>query len=58
MGNDCIKQREVKKCGSQESEHVCVDKFFHNPLAHTHFNMFVDQWTSAKIPEKFLLLIT
>ena len=20
---------------------------FHNPLAHTHFNMFVDEWTSA-----------
>ena len=20
---------------------------FHNPLAHTHFNMFVDDWTSA-----------
>ena len=20
---------------------------FQNPLAHTHFNMFVDQWTSA-----------
>ena len=20
---------------------------FHNPLAHTHFNMFVDKWTSA-----------
>ena len=20
---------------------------FYNPLAHTHFNMFVDEWTSA-----------
>ena len=20
---------------------------FHNPLAHTHFNMFVDEWVSA-----------
>ena len=20
---------------------------FHNPLAHTHFNIFVDEWTSA-----------
>ena len=26
---------------------------FHNPLAHTHFNMFVDEWTSAnESPEK------
>ena len=21
---------------------------FYNPLAHTHFNIFVDEWTSAK----------
>ena len=20
---------------------------FHNPFAHTHFNMFVDEWTSV-----------
>ena len=26
----------------------------HNPLAHTHFNMFVDEWTSAnKSPDMY-----
>ena len=24
---------------------------FHNPLAHTHFNMFVDEWTPNESPE-------
>ena len=29
---------------------------FHNPLAHTHFNMFVDKWTSAnKSPDLTIL---
>ena len=27
---------------------------FHNPLAHTHFNMFVDEWMSAnETPVKY-----
>ena len=28
-----------------EFEHVCVGEWFQNPLAHSHLNVFVDEWT-------------
>ena len=32
---------------SQFFWHVCVDDWFPEVIAHTDFNMFVDEWTSA-----------
>ena len=32
-----------------------MDNCFHNPLAHTDFNMFVDEWTSANESPDFRL---
>ena len=29
---------------------------FQNPLAHTHFNMFVDEWTSANESPDLLIV--
>ena len=48
LGNNCAEGSEAKKNLVPSN----LDMFvwmsgFHNPLAHTHFNMFVDERTSA-----------
>ena len=48
MRNDHCKQSEAKNnlVIRNLDMFVCMSGF-HNPLAHTHFNMFVDKWMSA-----------
>ena len=48
LGNNCAEGSEAKKNSVSSN----LDMFVrmsgsYNPLAHTHFNMFVDEWTNA-----------
>ena len=48
LGNNCAQGSKAKEFLVPRN----LDMFvwmsgFHNPLAHTNFNMFVDEWTSA-----------
>ena len=48
MGNDHAKQSEAKKKLVLRNLDMFVwTSGFHNPLVHTDFNMFVDEWMSA-----------
>ena len=48
LGNDYVEGSEAKKNLDQRNLNRFVwTSGFHNPLIHTDFNMFVDEWTSA-----------
>ena len=48
VGNDHSKQSEAKKNLILRNLDMFVwTSGFHNPLIHTDFNMFMDEWTSA-----------
>ena len=47
MGNDHAKQSEAKNLVLRNLDMFVWMSSFHNPLIHTDFNMFVDEWTSA-----------
>ena len=48
LGNNCAEGSKAKKNLVLSNLDMFVwTSGFHNPLAHTHFNMFVDEWTNA-----------
>ena len=48
LGNDNVERSEAKKNLDQRNLNLFVwMSGFHDPLVHTDFNMFVDEWTSA-----------
>ena len=48
LGNNCAEGSKAKKNLIPRNLNMFAwTSGFHNPLGHTHFNMFVDEWTSA-----------
>ena len=56
LGNNCAEGSEAKQILVLGNLDMFVwTSGFHNPLAHTHFNMFVDEWTSANESPEYLV---
>ena len=48
--NDCAEQSGQKKLTLRNLDMFLWTSGFHNPLDHTHFNMFVDEWSTNQSP--------